>query len=111
MARARYDLNTLVAIPNDAHVCADKRVYVVEEKRYYQKLHFNMDKKTWIGRAVSDTQMHPSQFYEVLYPNGLKNVKHLNQPVYEKPVGIYAVALKLSEDNGLKIWAYKAQTL
>ena len=53
------DYNVIVDIPEGAHKCKDGRVYVVLEKRYYQDLHYNMDNRAWLGKAVSDTHMHP----------------------------------------------------
>lgn len=95
------DYNVLVDIPEGAHRCSDNRVYVVLEKRYYKDLKFNMDNRAWLGKAVSDTQMHPNDTYKHLYPENLKSVAHLNLPTYVKRVGMYAASLAIGEQTGL----------
>ena len=95
------DYNVLVDIPKGAHRCADNRVYVVLEKRYYEDLRFNMDSRAWIGKAVNDTQMHPNNTYKSLYPDRLRSVGHINLPIYVKHMGMYAAALAIGEETGL----------
>ena len=95
------DYNILVDIPEGAHRCADNRVYIVTEKRYYEDLRFNMDRRAWLGKAVNDTQMHPNNAYKAMYPDKLKSVGHINLPVYVKHMGMYAAALAIGEQTGL----------
>ena len=95
------DYNVLVDIPTGAHRCSDDRVYVVLEKRYFKELRYNKDDRAWIGKAVSDTQMHPNETYKIMYPESLKSVPHLNLPVYVKHTGMYAASLSVGERTGL----------
>lgn len=95
------DYNIIVDIPEDAHTCKDNRVYVVLEKRYYPDLRYNMDNRAWLGKAVSDTRMHPNNNYKMLYPEKLKSVGHINLPTYVKRTGMYAAALSIGEQTGL----------
>ena len=99
--RRGTDYNILVDIPPEAHRCSDNRVYIVLEKRYFKDLKYNKDDRAWLGKAVSDTQMHPNNTYKMLYPEGLKSVPHLNLPTYVKHVGMYAAALAIAEQSGL----------
>ena len=99
--RRGTDYNILVDIPPEAHRCSDNRVYVVLEKRYFKELKYNKDDRAWLGKAVSDTQMHPNDTYKMLYPEGLESVPHLNLPTYVKHIGIYAAALAVGERTGL----------
>ena len=99
--RNTYDLNTVVPIPDDAHVCSDHRVYIVTERRYYPDLKYNMDRRMWIGKAVSDTHMHPSNTYKYNFPDKLSDITHLNLPVYHKKIGMYAVALSIGKSTGI----------
>ena len=101
MARSAYDTNIIVKIPEGAHICGDKRVYIVTESRYYKDLQYNMDVKVWLGKAISDKEMHPSQDYKRLYPNELKKIPHLNLPHYHKPAGMYAITLSIAERLGI----------
>ena len=95
------DYNVIVDIPKGAHKCKDGRVYVVLEKRYYQDLHYNMDNRAWLGKAVSDTHMHPNNIFKEMYPEKLEGVSYLNLPVYLKHMGVYAAALAIGEQTGL----------
>ena len=95
------DYNVIVDIPEGAHKCKDGRVYVVLEKRYYQDLHYNMDNRAWLGKAVSDTHMHPNNIFKEMYPEKLEGVSYLNLPVYVKHMGVYAAALAIGEQTGL----------
>ena len=95
------DYNILVPIPEGAHRCSDNRVYVVLEKRYYQDLRYNMDSRAWIGKAVSDTEMHPNNNYKTLFFENMKSVGHINLPQYVKRTGMYAAALSIAEQTGL----------
>ena len=95
------DYNVLVDIPEGAHRCADNRVYIVLEKRYYEDLQYNMDSRAWLGKAVSDKQMHPNNNYKTMFPEKLKSVGHINLPIYIKRMGIYAASLAIGEHNGL----------
>ena len=61
--RRGTDYNILVDIPPGAHRCSDDRVYVVLQKRYLKDLKYNKDERAWLGKAVSDTQMHPNDTY------------------------------------------------
>ena len=70
------DYNILVPIPEGVHRCSDNRVYVVLKKRYYQDLRYNMDSRAWIGKAVSDTEMHPNNNYKTLFFENMKSVGH-----------------------------------
>lgn len=99
--RRGTDYNVLVDIPSEAHRCSDDRVYVVLEKRYFEDVKYNKDDRAWLGKAVSDTQMHPNDTYKMLYPEGLKSVPHPNLPVYVKHMGMYAAALAIGERSGL----------
>lgn len=99
--RRGTDYNILVDIPPEAHRCSDDRVYVVLEKRYFKDVKYNKDDRAWLGKAVSDTQMHPNDIYKTLYPEGLKSVPHLNLPAYVKRMGMYAAVLAIGERNGL----------
>lgn len=99
--RRGTDYNILVDIPPGAHRCSDDRVYVVLQKRYFKDLKYNKDERAWLGKAVSDTQMHPNDTYKMLYPEELKSVPHLNLPTYVKRVGMYAAALAIGEQGGL----------
>lgn len=99
--RKGTDYNILVDIPADAHRCRDNRVYVVLEKRYFKDVQYNKDDRAWIGKAVSDTQMHPNDTYKMMYSENLKAVPHLNLPVYVKRVGMYAASLAVGERTGL----------
>lgn len=95
------DYNIIVPIPQDAHRCSDNRVYVILEKRYYQDLRYNMDSRAWIGKAISDTEMHPNNNYKELYPDTLKSIAHINLPQYVKRAGMHAAALAIAEQTGL----------
>ena len=95
------DYNIIVPIPEGAHRCSDNRVYVILEKRYYQDLRYNMDSRAWIGKAVSDTEMHPNNNYKTLFAENLKSVGHINLPQYVIRTGIYAACLSVSERLGL----------
>lgn len=99
--RRGTDYNILVDIPPEAHRCSDDRVYIVLEKRYFKDVKYNKDDRAWLGKAISDTQMHPNDTYKSLYPEGLKSVLHLNLPTYVKHIGMYAAALAIGERNGL----------
>lgn len=99
--RKGTDYNILVDIPPKAHRCSDNRVYVVLEKRYFKESQYNKDDRAWLGKAVSDTQMHPNDTYKALYPEGLKAVPHLNLPTYVKRMGMYAAVLAIGERTGL----------
>ena len=80
--RGSIDYNIIVDIPADAHVCSDNRLYVVIEKRYYQQLGYNLDHRMWIGKAISEKQMHPNDTYKEKYRETLEGVQHLNLPEY-----------------------------
>ena len=95
------DYNIIVPIPQDAHRCSDNRVYVILEKRYYQDLRYNMDSRAWIGKAISDTEMHPNNNYKELYPDTLTSIAHINLPQYVKRAGMHAAALAIAEQTGL----------
>ena len=95
------DYNIIVPIPQDAHRCSDNRVYVILEKRYYQDLRYNMDSRAWIGKAISDTEMHPNNNYKELYPDTLTSIAHINLPQYVKRTGMHAAALAIAEQTGL----------
>ena len=99
--RRGTDYNILVDIPADAHRCSDNRVYVVLEKRYFKDVQYNKDERAWLGKAVSDTQMHPNETYKIMYPEALKGVPHLNVPIYVKRTGMYAASLAVGERTGL----------
>ena len=99
--RRGTDYNILVDIPPDAHRCSDNRVYVVLEKRYFKDVQYNKDDRAWLGKAVSDTQMHPNETYKIMYPETLKGVPHLNVPIYVKRTGMYAASLAIGERTGL----------
>ena len=99
--RKGTDYNILVDIPEGAHKCSDNRVYIVLEKRYFKDVQYNKDDRAWLGKAVSDTQMHPNETYKIMYPESLKSVPHLNLPVYVKHVGMYAASLSVGEHTGL----------
>ena len=99
--RRGTDYNILVDIPPDAHRCSDNRVYVVLEKRYFKDVKYNKDDRAWLGKAVSDTQMHPNETYKIMYPETLKGIPHLNVPIYVKRTGMYAASLVVGERTGL----------
>lgn len=99
--RKGTDYNILVDIPEGAHRCIDNRVYIVLEKRYFKDFQYNKDDRAWLGKAVSDTQMHPNNTYKMMFPEKLKAVPHLNLPVYVKRVGMYAASLAIGERTGL----------
>lgn len=99
--RNTYDLNIVVPIPEDAHICSDHRVYVVTQRRYYPDLKYNMDRRMWIGKAISDTHMHPNNTYKYNFPDKLSDITHLNLPVYHKKIGMYAVALSIGKNTGI----------
>lgn len=80
--RGSIDYNVIVEIPEEAHVCSDQRIYIVNEKRYCQQLGYNMDDRVWIGKAVSDHTMHPNDNYKERYRDSLQSVTHLNLPEY-----------------------------
>ena len=95
------DYNILVDIPPGAHRCSDNRVYIVLEKRYFKDVQYNKDDRAWLGKAVSDTQMHPNETYKIMYPESLKSVPHLTVPIYVKRTGMYAASLAVGEQTGL----------
>ena len=99
--RKGTDYNVIVPIPPGAHRCSDNRVYITLEKRYYEDLGYNMDNRAWIGKAISDTEMHPNNDYKALYPGNLKSIAHINLPQYVKRTGMYAAALAIAEKTGL----------
>lgn len=99
--RSGTDYNVLVDIPEGAHRCADDRVYIVLEKRYYEDLRYNMDSRAWLGKAVNDKQMYPNSNYKAMYSEKLKSVVHINLPIYVKRMGIYAASLAVGENTGL----------
>ena len=99
--RSGTDYNVIVPIPDDAHVCKDHRVYVVEQKIYYKDLQYNMDTRIWLGKAISDKEMHPNNNYKEKYPDVFRSITHLHLPQYVKHIGVYAAALKIAEDTKL----------
>lgn len=99
--RGSIDYNIIVDIPEDAHVCSDHRVYVVIEKRYYQQLGYNLDDRLWIGKAISETKMHPNGNFKERYRTQLKEIQHLNLPDYTLRIGLYCGCLSVSIHNGL----------
>ena len=99
--RGSIDYNIIVDIPADAHVCSDNRVYVVIEKRYYQQLGYNLDHRMWIGKAISEKQMHPNDTYKEKYRETLEGVQHLNLPEYTLRIGLYCCCLSIALANGL----------
>ena len=96
--RGSIDYNVIVEIPEDAHVCSDQRIYIVNEKRYYQQLGYNMDDRVWIGKAVSDHTMHPNDNYKERYRDSLQSVTHLNLPEYTLRVGLYCGCLSIARE-------------
>ena len=60
-----------------------------------------MDTRLWIGKAISDTQMHPSDAYKEKYREELQKVTHLHLPAYHKNVGLYAVILSIARRIGI----------
>ena len=99
--RSSIDYNILVDLPENAHICSDHRVYIVLEKRYYQQLGYNLDSRLWLGKAVSEKQMHPNENYKERYREQLEGIQHLNLPEYTKRLGLYCVCLSISLRNGL----------
>ena len=97
----RYNLNVVVPIPDGGHICKDQRVYIDQEKVYYPDLKYNMNKRIWVGKAISETQMHPNETYQEQFPTEYAAITHLNLPIYSKRVGMYAAALKIAEQIGL----------
>ena len=95
------DFNIIVNVPENAHICSDNRIYIVQEKRYYSDLKYNMDKKVWIGKYIGSSQMHPNDNYKELFPETIREIDHLSLPTYVKRVGIYAAALSICTNNGL----------
>ena len=95
------DYNVIVDIPEGAHVCSDNRVYVVLEKRYYQKLGYNMDNRLWLGKAISDKKMHPNNDYKERYRDKLAGIGHLNLPQYVLKSGLYGCCLSLAKEYQL----------
>ena len=101
LVRSGTDYNVIVPIPDDAHVCKDHRVYVVEQKIYYKDLQYNMDTRIWLGKAISDKEMHPNNNYKEKYPDVFRSITHLHLPQDVKHIGVYAAALKIAEDTKL----------
>lgn len=99
--RGSIDYNVIVDIPEEAHVCSDKRVYVVIEKRYYQQLGYNLDNRLWIGKSISGEKMHPNSNYKERYHEELQGVQHLNVPQYTLKTGLYCGCLSVSREIGL----------
>ena len=101
MSKKNTDYNVIVPIPKGGHICKDNRVYVVLKKRYYTDLGYNMDKRAWLGQAISDTEMHPNDTYKTMYPEEIRKITHLNLPQYVKRTGLYAAVLAIAESTGL----------
>ena len=96
-----YFTNIIVPIPEGAHICGDQRVYLDRTKKYYPELRYNMNDRLWLGKAISETEMHPNETYRENYPEIFASLPHLNLPIYVKRVGMYAAVLKIGEECGV----------
>jgi len=93
-----------VPIPENAYISnSDARVYIVDEKKYNAEKHYNNDKRTVIGKAVSKLEMYPNSEYRFRYPNIFNEncTEGDKMPAINIIIGPYVTMLAIGHNIGV----------
>lgn len=94
--------NVLVPIPQDAYVIkSTAQVFQVASSVYHPEKGYATTSKLFIGKAVSETSMHPNVNYALKYPGSFREAAGEDVPCQEVHAGMYAATLGIVTGSGM----------